>query len=103
MKRGFVLLCALGLACVIPLLASAKGPPDDKPEKVLIAHVEEVVEDYLNDETGEIGTLVRYVVIEVSDRSLDAHRDHGDIVPAPDEYAKGDHFEEFESDEPPPE
>lgn len=96
MKRALVLLCVLGLACAVPLLATAKGPSEPKPVKVLIAHVEEVIEDYV-DVSGAVGTLTKYHVIEVSDRSLNAHEAHGDIIPAPAGYSKCDRFEIFEA------
>jgi hypothetical protein len=92
MKRGLVLLCALGLVFAVVITAEAKK--DDKPQKVLIAHVEEVIEGFVN-EAGEVGTLTLYHVISVSNRSLDAHAAHGDIVPAPPGYVKCDRFEEF--------
>ena len=96
MKRCLVLLCALGLVLAVAISAEAKkNGPKPKPVKVLIAHVEEVIEDYV-DPSGALGTLTRYHVISVSDRSLKAHEAHGDIVPAPPEYSKCDRFEIFE-------
>jgi hypothetical protein len=96
MKRALVLLCVLGLVLAVAISAEAKKePPKPKPVKVLIAHVEEVIEDFV-DPTGVVGTLTLYHVISVSDRSLKAHEAHGDIIPAPDGYSKCDRFEIFE-------
>jgi hypothetical protein len=100
MKRGLVLLCVLGLVLAVAVSADAKKkakkPRKPKPVKVLIAHVEDVIEDYV-DPAGVVGTLTTYHVISVSDRSLKAHAAHGDIIPAPAGYSKSDRFEMFEA------
>ena len=86
----------------------------EKPEKVLVAHLADVVE-VLDEETEEvISTTYYYNVIEVSERSLSGHSDHGDVIDGEelpdgsiwneDDYSKGDKFEVEveEEDEPEP-
>ncbi len=89
MKRFAVLAVVVGLlaslACSQVVLAKK---PADKPEKVLICHVAEVIETGPGDPEGP-GTLIIRRVIEVSVNAVDAHLAHGDEL-AGEGLAKGD-------------
>ncbi|HUG18732.1 MAG TPA: hypothetical protein VMM56_07120 [Planctomycetaceae bacterium] len=60
-----------------PVRAKARKAP---PAKVWIAHVADM-NDVLDEETGELlGTEIKYVVIQVSERAAPAHLKHGDSL-----------------------
>ena len=91
MKRLAVLTLVVGLlaafACSQAVMA---GKPDDKPgdrpTKVLIRHLAEVIPD----ESGLPDLEVRvYRVIEVSSKAVAAHLAHGDMLAEPGD-ARGD-------------
>ncbi|MBD3674683.1 MAG: hypothetical protein HUJ26_14260 [Planctomycetaceae bacterium] len=103
MNSWMTRIAALTVCLSLPALLLA-GPPEDKPEKpekVLVAHLAEEIEEF-DEETGELtGTTYLYVVISVSERSLDAHLGHGDAIDGGElidgstwsETEKGDMFE----------
>lgn len=101
MRSVVGLLLAVALAAAIPILATPTNgaPPPEKPQRVKIAHLAEIVEGYVDEdgdfgEPGTVGTLYQYHVIMISDRAKDAHVAHGDIYPTEEDV--GTWFDEFE-------
>ena len=73
MKKLVSLLVVMAWAVAVPTLVLAA-----KADKVLIAHLAEVVEEV--DETGDIVCTVYYNVIEVSGNAVGGHLGHGDAL-----------------------
>ena len=71
MKRSIVLFGVLALVLAVAISAEAKK--DAKPEKVLIAHVEEAIEDYVND-GGAVGTANTSALGRFNDSDVIAFR-----------------------------
>jgi hypothetical protein len=103
MRRLVAAFVFLGLVVAIPALAlAAKGDGPQNPPKVIIAHLADQV-DQIDDVTGEVlGTTYYYNVIEVSEKAVDTHVEHGDVLEGgtlPDgtifSGAKGDKLEIF--------
>ncbi len=73
MKRLVSLLVVMAWAIAVPAVVLGA-----KADKVVIAHLAEVVEDV--GETGEPVCIYYYNVIEVSENAVDAHQGHGDVL-----------------------
>jgi hypothetical protein len=68
---------ALLLGALLALPSFLQAAP---PAKVLVAHLAEVIDEYEEGTDILLGTSYKYVVIEVSERSLPAHLGHGDAI-----------------------
>ncbi len=100
MKRIVGFLLVAGFLAVLPLshLATADKPEDKPPAKVMLCHIDQVIEDYVDEDTGETGELRKGKVIEVSVKAEPAHLGHGDHH-ADADAAIGDPCSKFYPDE----
>lgn len=101
----------LALAAVVTLVFAMFVSPLSaaKPEKVLVAHLAEVVEVTPDNAEGTpAGTYYYYNVIEISAKAVEAHLAHGDVLEGgsfPDgttaqDLAKGQKIEAFVAAQP---